>query len=295
MCCRSQGVVRTRASSHQKEFQAVVRDFGQEALRMANLKHPNIVGVHQVFEDNNTAYMALDFVQGQELLEVIEKDRDRLNPAEIKRILLQLLDAIAYIHERDVVHRDIAPDNILLDTSGNPVLIDFGAAREVATRASRALSALQIVKDGYSPQEFYVTNGMQTASSDIYSLAATFYHLITGAPPPNSQVRLAALAADERDPYIPIPPRTEGYDHFFLGAIDKGLAVFPKHRSAIRRGMDRGNRSGKASIGDGRKGQEGRSDHAFHQAAYGRDQQGPAGRRKKKTARAPSSHSCKSG
>lgn len=230
MCCRSQGVVRTRASSHQKEFQAVVRDFGQEALRMANLKHPNIVGVHQVFEDNNTAYMALDFVQGQELLEVIEKDRDRLNPAEIKRILLQLLDAIAYIHERDVVHRDIAPDNILLDTSGNPVLIDFGAAREVATRASRALSALQIVKDGYSPQEFYVTNGMQTASSDIYSLAATFYHLITGAPPPNSQVRLAALAADERDPYIPIPPRTEGYDHFFLGAIDKGLAVFPKHR-----------------------------------------------------------------
>lgn len=230
MCCRSNGLVRARSSSHQTEFQSVVRNFGQEALRMAKLKHPNIVGVHQVFEDNCTAYMALDFVQGRDFLEIIEVDRERLNPTEIKRILLQLLDAVAYIHARDVLHRDISPDNILLDTSGNPVLIDFGAAREVATRASRALSALHIVKDGYSPQEFYIASGVQSASSDLYSLAATFHHLITGVAPPNSQVRLAALAADEADPYVPIPPRTEGYDHFFLGAIDKALAVFPKHR-----------------------------------------------------------------
>lgn len=230
MCCRSNGLVRARSSSHQNEFQAVVRNFGQEALRMSKLKHPNIVGVHQVFEDNCTAYMALDFVQGRDFLEIIEVDRERLNPVEIKRILLQLLDAVAYVHARDVLHRDISPDNILLDTKGNPVLIDFGAAREVATRASRALSALHIVKDGYSPQEFYIANGVQSASSDLYSLAATFHHLITGAAPPNSQVRLAALAADEADPYVPIPPRTEGYDHFFLGAIDKALAVFPKHR-----------------------------------------------------------------
>lgn len=230
LCCRSEGLVRARLRAHQEDFQTVVRNFGQEALRMAKLKHPNIVGVHQVFEDNCTAYMALDFVQGRDLLEIIEQEREMLTPAEIKRILLQLLDAVDYMHARDVLHRDISPDNILLDTSGNPILIDFGAAREVATRASRALSALHVVKDGYSPQEFYISNGLQTASSDLYSLAATFYHLITGSAPPNSQVRLAALASEEADPYVPISPRTPGYDHFFLGAIDSSLAVFPKHR-----------------------------------------------------------------
>ena len=230
MCRRNGSLVQARSSKQQTEFQAVVRNFGQEALRMAKLKHPNIVGVHQVFEDNCTAYMALDFVQGRDFLDIIEEERGSISPADIKRILLQLLDAVSYIHERDVLHRDISPDNILLDTSGNPVLIDFGAAREVATRASRALSAMHIVKDGYSPQEFYIANGVQSASSDLYSLAATFYHLITGKAPPNSQLRLAALAADEPDPYVPIPPRSAGYDHFFLGAIDKALAVFPKHR-----------------------------------------------------------------
>lgn len=231
MCCRSEGRVRARSSSQEDEFKAVVRNFGQEALRMSKLEHPNIVGVHQVFEDNNTAYMALDFVEGRDLLEIVEEDREKLPPAEVKRILLTLLDAIRYIHSQDVLHRDIAPDNILLDKTGKPVLIDFGAAREVATRASRALSAKHIVKDGYSPQEFYLSNGVQTASSDLYSLAATFYHLITGVAPPNSQIRLAALAAEELDPYVPISPLTPGYDHFFLGALEKALAVFPKHRT----------------------------------------------------------------
>ncbi len=230
LCTRSDGRVHARTRSQQKEYETVVRSFREEALRMANLKHPNIVGVHQVFEDNATAYMALDFVKGRDLLQIIEEDHEELPPSEIKRILQQLLDAISYVHERDILHRDISPDNILLDDSGQPVLIDFGASREVATRASRALSALHIVKDGYSPQEFYLSNGVQTESSDLYSLAATFYHLIMGSAPPNSQVRLAALAADELDPYIEIPPRTPGYDHYFIGAIDKALAVFPKHR-----------------------------------------------------------------
>ncbi len=110
------------------------------------------------------------------------------------------------------------------------MLIDFGAAREVVTRTSRALSPLQVVKDGYSPQEFYLAGGKQSEASDIYSLAATFYHLMTGTAPPNSQVRIAALAAGEPDPYVPVPPRTEGFDRFFLGAIDDALAVFQKDR-----------------------------------------------------------------
>lgn len=230
MCSRSGSMVRARSRAMQIDFEAVVRQFGLEARRMSKLKHPNIVGVHQVFEDNGTAYMALDLVKGRELLDIIETDRHSLTPTCIKAMLLKMLEAVDYVHERDVLHRDISPDNILIKGDENPVLIDFGAAREVASKASRMLSSLHIVKDGYSPQEFYLANSTQTPSSDLYSLAATFYHLITGAPPPNSQVRLAALAADEMDPFVPIPPRTDGYDRFFIGAINKALAVFPKDR-----------------------------------------------------------------
>ncbi len=232
MCTRSDQSVRASSRSLDTEFATVVKQFVQEARRLAKLRHPNIVGVHQVFEDNGTAYMALDYVEGRDLLDIVESSRDELTPAIIKDMLLKLLDAIAFIHEREILHRDISPDNILVDADWRPVLIDFGAAREVASNKSRALSALQIVKDGYSPQEFYLANNSQSHSSDLYSLAATFYHLIAGKAPPNSQVRLAALAGEEMDPYDPIPPRSEDYDHFFLQALDKALAVFPKDRIA---------------------------------------------------------------
>jgi len=141
-----------------------------------------------------------------------------------------VLDAITYIHANDVLHRDISPDNILLAAGNEPVLIDFGAAREEATRKTRALSAIHVVKDGYSPNEFYLAGNQQNASSDLYSLAATFHHVITGDPPPNSQTRVAAIAAGRQDPYEPLQKRVDGYDEHFLKAIDTALNVFPKDR-----------------------------------------------------------------
>jgi len=230
LCGRSNLVVRARSRTQQDEFRSVVRMFVQEARRLARLRHPSIVGVHQVFEDNETAYMALDYVEGQDLLDIVEGEPDRLGPAELVDILKKLLDAISYVHDEAILHRDIAPDNILLDRSGNPVLIDFGAARERATRASRALSALQVVKDGYSPQEFYVAGSKQGPAGDLYALGATFYHLISGAPPPNSQARLAAVASQEADPCVPLAGRFRDYEPEFLAAVDRALAVFPKDR-----------------------------------------------------------------
>ncbi len=230
MCCRRGGTVRVRSRSSEEDFSSIVRFFGQEARALAKLKHPNIVGVHQVFEDNNTAYMALDLIEGRDLLDVIEGEPSRLGPDQIRAILLKLLDAVAYIHDRGVLHRDISPDNILLDTSDNPVLIDFGAAREQATRVSRLVTQNNTVKDGYSPQEFYVSGAKQMPASDLYALAATFYHMIAGCPPPISQLRLAAVAEGGRDPYEPLSGRVEGYDRFFLDAIDRCLSIFPKDR-----------------------------------------------------------------
>ncbi|MFQ1701040.1 serine/threonine protein kinase [Loktanella agnita] len=229
-CRRSRYVVQARSRAHQNELKSIVRLFVQEARSLAKLDHPNIVGVHQVFEDNDTAYMALDFVEGRDLLDTIEDPNHGLVPAQIRTILKEVLSAVGFIHDQGILHRDISPDNILINQDFHPVLIDFGAAREEATKQSRVLSALRVVKDGYSPQEFYIAGSEQSPSSDLYALGATFFHLIDGDVPPNSQARLAAIASGDKDPYNPLAGRFPEYDDNFLAAIDKSLAVLPKDR-----------------------------------------------------------------
>jgi serine/threonine protein kinase len=230
-CRRSNTIVGARSRAHQAEFRSIVKLFMQEAFSLAKLKHPHIVGVHQVFEDNDTAYMAMDFVEGYDLQETLGEGVEPLTASQITLILDKLLGAVGFIHQQDVLHRDISPDNILIDKkSGDPVLIDFGAAREEVSKASRALSEMRVVKDGYSPQEFYINGSVQGPSSDLYALAATFYHLITKNPPPNAQVRLSAIASKEPDPYVAIRGKVPGYSEAFLAAIDKAMNLFPKDR-----------------------------------------------------------------
>lgn len=229
-CCRTGTSVHVRSTSNLEKFRSIVSMFAREARSIAKLRHPNIIGVHRVFEDNETAYIALELVDGHNLLEIIESKSGGLPAEQVKDILIQLLDAVQVVHEQDLLHRDISPDNILLDKAGKPVLIDFGAAREEASRETRALSMVLVVKDGYSPHEFYFAGGKQTPSSDLYALAATFYHLITGKAPPNSQIRMADVAAGNPDPCTPLVGRFNTYDDTFLKAIDKAMSVLPKDR-----------------------------------------------------------------
>lgn len=230
MCCRSGDMVRLRSRSYENDFERVVELFEKEARALAQLQHPNIVGVHQIFKDNGTAYMALDYVDGLDLLDVLAETPERLTPDVVSSLLEKLLEALIYVHENGILHRDISPDNILLDASGEPVLIDFGAARESATRASRILSRVHTVKDGYSPQEFYFAGSEQKPSSDLYALAATFHHLIAGAPPPNSNNRLGAVAENRPDPYVPLLGRYEAFDRHVLATVDQCLSLFSKDR-----------------------------------------------------------------
>ena len=229
-CARKNRTVLARSQSHQGEFRSIVDMFVREAHSIAKLSHPNIVGVHQVFQDNETAYMALDLIDGKDLLDIIEATEERPSYDEVSAILLKLLDAIVTVHDQDMLHRDISPDNILIDAWDNPILIDFGAAREEASKKSRALSAVLVVKDGYSPQEFYIAGSHQTPCSDLYALGATFFHLISGDAPPNSQSRLAAIASSKDDPCVPLAGRIAGYPREFLEAIDTAMNVFPPDR-----------------------------------------------------------------
>lgn len=229
-CSRVNRTVRARTKNYLDDFRSIVKLFVREAHALSRLDHPSVVGVHQVFEDNETAYMALDLIDGKDLLDIIESGLPKMSPDQVRALTLQLLDAVGHVHAQDLLHRDISPDNILIDKKGHPVLIDFGAAREEASRKSRVLSSVLVVKDGYSPQEFYVTGSQQAPCSDLYALAATLAHLISGDPPPNSQARLAALASNQPDLYVPLAGRFPGYDTVFLEAIDKAMSIVPAER-----------------------------------------------------------------
>jgi hypothetical protein len=231
MCARSSRLVRARSRIHAPNVTNLVEKFVVEAHSLAKVSHPNIVNVHQVFKENETAYMALDFVEGHDLLEVMGDPSLALTPAGVRSTLLKLLDAVGTVHEKGLLHRDISPDNILIDSKRNPILIDFGAAREQERSAETVASTLHIVKDGYSPQELYLPGGGdQGPWSDLYALAATFYHVISGEAPPNSQTRLAAMASNVADPCVPLAGRFDSYDAAFLAAIDKAMSVLPKGR-----------------------------------------------------------------
>lgn len=229
-CRRAQTRVRARSSGSREHLSQLVRSFLREAQSLARLRHPNIVGVHQVFEDNDTAYMVLDYIRGHDLLEIIDEKRAELTPAMIVRMAGKLVAAVAYIHDNQLLHCDIAPDNIFVTPAGEPVLIDFGAARRTTAGAVQKNSGLSVVKDGYSPHELYTVGGNSGPWSDIYGLAASLYHAISGKAPVNCQTRLAALAEKRGDPCMPLAGNFEGYPAGFLEAIDKAMAVMPAAR-----------------------------------------------------------------
>jgi serine/threonine protein kinase len=230
LCRRSTSLVRARSRKHQGDFRGFVESFLAEAKSLSRLVHPNIVGVHQVFEDNDTAYMAIDYIDGRDLHDILDSTDQAFTPDQVVAMLKKMLSAVEFIHQVGILHRDISPDNILVDKTGNPILIDFGAASEQVMRATRVLTGRRVIKEGYSPQEFYLTGAEQSPASDLYSLGATFYHVITGSPPPESQRRLARVAEGESDPYQPLAGRFEGYPPGFLEAIDKAVRVMPRDR-----------------------------------------------------------------
>ncbi len=235
VCRRSATLVHARSRAFGRELDSIIKLFVGEARTLSRLNHPNIVGVHQVFEENGTAYMALDYVEGNDLITVIEEDELSVTPKQLQKMLVRLLSAAHTIHGVGILHRDISPDNILIDNEYRPVLIDFGAARESAVRKSRMLSAMRVVKDGYSPYEFYVADSKQGPYSDLYSLGATFYHVISGVIPPESQARLGAIASGTEDPCVPLVGRFPQYDPVFLASIDKAMSVLPQDRPQTAR------------------------------------------------------------
>ncbi|MCK0141498.1 serine/threonine-protein kinase [Aliiroseovarius sp. F20344] len=225
LCHRVDGKVEAADPAYAEDLRSIIDLFIQEARNHARLVHPNIVNVHQVFEDNQTAYIAMDLINGGDLLDYVQDNRNNITPDFIVKVTEKMLSAVSFIHDNGMLHRDISPDNILIDENGEPILIDFGAAREQAANRSAALLTLRVIKDGYSPHEFYARGADQDTTSDLYVLAATLYHAISGERPIDGKTRQDAFNAGQEDPYVPLAGRFEGYPDGFLEALDKAMEV----------------------------------------------------------------------
>lgn len=198
--------------------------FLHEASSLARLQHPNIVGVRRLFKANSTAYMTLDFVDGPSLKEWRRNHKSKPDQLELDQILIPLLNALELVHRKGLLHRDIAPKNIMISSPLTPIMIDFGAARQMVAQHSHTFAAL--LTPGYAPFEQYVATGRnQGAWTDIYALSASVYELVTGTLPPEAPER----AVDDK--CIPISEIERGrYRPEFLAAIDWGLRPLPKDR-----------------------------------------------------------------
>jgi len=193
--------------------------FIEEAQTLAKFDHRNIVRVYRYFRANNTGYMVLHFEEGQSLKGWLKGLGRAPRQKELDAIIAPLLDALELIHKSDFLHRDIAPDNIIIRKSGDPVLIDFGSARGEIASHTKTVSAL--VKPGYSPYEQYSeTSRQQGPWSDIYALAGTLYHAITGKRPPDAPSRMI------KDELVSAREAAlSSYRASFLKAIDRALSL----------------------------------------------------------------------
>ncbi len=212
--------VRPRSGSDKETFEHLKAAFLREAQTLIKFRHAAIVRVLSVFEAYGTAYMVMEFEQGDSFKAWLQRRGRAPDQTELDGIVQPLLDALEIVHAAGYLHRDIAPDNIIIRPDGSPVLLDFGSARHVSG------SMTGIVKSGYSPAEQYATNAnLQGPWTDIYALGATVYGAVTGRAPEQS------LARGIEDTTAPLVKSSlTGYRADFLAGVDAAMRVLPGDR-----------------------------------------------------------------
>ena len=179
------GSITIGIESNTQQFEEQREKFKKEARRLWKLKNEHIVKVHDLFEENGTAYYVMDYIDGESLAEKIKKTGQPFTEAEVRSILSQILEALKEVHQNEIWHLDLKPGNIMIDKSGNAYLIDFGASKQIRANGSMTTSTALCYTPGYAPNEqigqMYDRFGPWT---DIYALGATIYNLLTNKKPP---------------------------------------------------------------------------------------------------------------
>ncbi|MGH8625246.1 MAG: protein kinase domain-containing protein [Gammaproteobacteria bacterium] len=219
-------------SEHLSEaYQQGLQRFIREARTLARFDHPNIVRVLSVFEENGTAYMVMSYEEGESLDNLLIQGK-RFSEAELKGIVLPILEGLADVHQSGFIHRDIKPANIYIRRrDGSPVLLDFGSARQTLQGETRSLTS--VVSPGYAPFEQYSGNGeKQGPWTDIYGLGATLYRVVVGVSPTDAIARSEALLKTSRDSVVSATEAAAAgyYSRKFLRAIDHAIRFDERER-----------------------------------------------------------------
>ena len=162
------------------EYRTGLKQFLQEARVIARFnKVPGIVSVTDYFEENKTGYYVMEFLPGTSLKQIVDRRDTPMNEREVIKILKPVILALREVHKEGIVHRDISPDNMVVDDKGKLTLIDFGAAKLNKIEESTSIQ----LKHGYAPLEQYSLDGEQGPWTDVYALCATIYYMIAHAKP----------------------------------------------------------------------------------------------------------------
>ncbi len=233
MAGRSQGLtMATRSSTDQQTLITGLRSFVSEARLLAQFDHPSLVKVYRFWEANNTAYMSMPLYRGVTLRQARLLLQRPPNEEWMRTVLWAILGALKYLHENNIVHRDVSPDNIFLQELGPPVLLDLGAARRTISETSHRHTA--ILKVNYAPIEQYAGAGdmRQGPWTDLYSVAAVVHGCLCNEPPLPATFR---VLRDRMPTFTSVAKTVEAhfgqsYSESFVAAIEHAMAIQPQNR-----------------------------------------------------------------
>lgn len=167
-------------------FDSQLNKFIKEARRLRKLDHVNVVRVYDLFQENDTAYYVMDFIDGESLAERVKRD-GALSEEQVRQYLPQLLDALETVHNNGILHLDLKPGNIMVDKNGRLRLIDFGASKQTSADGNATTSTGLAYTPGFAaPEQMHGQLDRVRAWTDLYALGATLYHLLTAQRPPDA-------------------------------------------------------------------------------------------------------------
>ena len=200
-----------------------MESFQKEARKMALVANiPQVVNVLEVFQENATAYIVMDFVEGETLQKRLKK-KGLMSWEQAKEIFLPVANAMAKVHEAGLIHRDLSPDNLMLQPDGAVKILDLGAAKDL--NINTGASSMQVAKGCFSPLEQYTQRGGSGPWTDVYALAATLYYTLTGVVPPAAVDRVSADPLRWDLPQLLMLPRN------VLAAMQKAMVLLSDKRT----------------------------------------------------------------
>ena len=206
-----------------EEFTYGAERFQEEARTLAKfIGNPNIAGVSSYFDENDTSYFVMDYIEGISFKTYIANHGGKVSVEDTLNVMIPVLRALTAVHAEGFIHRDVTPDNIYITKDGVVKLLDFGSARYSIGDKSKSLDV--ILKVGYAPKEQYIRRSRQGPFTDVYSCAACFYAALTGFLPPESLERM------DHDELVPVSQCGVDIPEYLDKAILKGLAVQPEDR-----------------------------------------------------------------